>query len=88
MFVHGLNGHPYHTWSTKQPDVFWPTDLLPQALEEQRVRILTYGYNATVSAFTDGTSRDKIHNHAEHLASELVANRSVWQAPIEPLSGY
>jgi hypothetical protein len=77
VFVHGLNGHPHNTWSTTKPDVFWPADLLPAALEDQRPRILTYGYDANVTAFTDGVSKDKIHNHAEHLASRLVANRSV-----------
>lgn len=77
VFVHGLNGHPLNTWSTTKPDVFWPADLLPAALEDQRPRILTYGYDANVTAFTDGVSKDKIHNHAEHLASRLVANRSV-----------
>lgn len=75
VFVHGLNGHPYNTWATK--DTYWPVDLLPSALEDQKCRILTYGYDANVSAFTDGVSKDKIHNHAEHLASRLVANRSV-----------
>lgn len=75
VFVHGLNGHPYNTWAT--PQTFWPADLLPSALEDQRCRILTYGYDANVTAFTDGTSKDKIHNHAEHLASRLVANRGV-----------
>ena len=56
VFVHGLNGHPYNTWSTQKPEVFWPTDLLPPALEDQRCRILTYGYDAQVTAFTDGAS--------------------------------
>lgn len=77
VFVHGLNGDPHDTWSTKKPNVFWPADLLPAALEDQRPRILTYGYDANVTAFTDGVSKDRIHNHAEHLASRLVANRSV-----------
>jgi hypothetical protein len=77
VFVHGLNGHPHHTWATHKPEVFWPADLLPSALEEQHVRILTYGYDANVGVFTDGASKDKIHNHAEHLASRLTANRSV-----------
>ena len=79
VFVHGLNGHPYNTWASHKPspDVFWPTDLLPSALQDQRCRILTYGYDAQVTAFSDGASKDKIHNHAEHLASRLVANRSV-----------
>lgn len=85
VFVHGLNGHPYNTWSTHNPEIFWPTDLLPAALEDQRCRILTYGYDAQVTAFTDGASKDKIHNHAEHLASRLVANRSLKKALERPI---
>ncbi|RMZ83337.1 hypothetical protein DV737_g1743, partial [Chaetothyriales sp. CBS 132003] len=77
VLVHGLNGGAYSTWATHKPEVFWPVDLLPRTLEEQRCRILTYGFDANVTAFTDGTSKDKIHNHAEHLVSRLVANRNV-----------
>ena len=65
VFVHGLNGHPYNTWATTKPSTFWPADLLPSALEEQKCRVLTYGYDANVTAFTDGTSKDRIHNHAD-----------------------
>ena len=75
VFVHGLGGHPGHTWTSKS-GVFWPADLLPQVLTN--VRILTYGYNAEVAAFKDGSSRDHIHHHAETLASGLAANRNVW----------
>lgn len=77
VFVHGLNGHPYNTWATHKPDTFWPADLLPHDLQNERCRILTYGYDANVAVFTDGASKDKIHNHAEHLVGRLVANRSV-----------
>lgn len=77
VLVHGLNGGAYSTWATHKPEVFWPADLLPAALTDQRCRVLTYGYDANVTAFTDGTSKDRIHNHAEHLASRLVANRNV-----------
>ncbi|KAJ4573123.1 hypothetical protein HRR82_006778 [Exophiala dermatitidis] len=85
VFVHGLNGHPRDTWSTSKPEVFWPADLLPAALRDQRPRILTYGYDATVAAFTDGVSKDKIHDHAEHLASRLVANRALKKAQERPI---
>jgi hypothetical protein len=86
VFVHGLNGHPYNTWSTKepQPPVFWPADLLPGLLEPCKVRILTYGYNANVTAFTDGASKDHIHQHAETLASTLAANRNVSSFSLYP----
>ncbi|KAF7115826.1 hypothetical protein CNMCM5793_003466 [Aspergillus hiratsukae] len=83
VFVHGLNGHPYNTWSTKE--VFWPADLLPGLLEPCKVRILTYGYNANVTAFTDGASKDHIHQHAETLASTLAANRNLRNCPDRPI---
>ncbi len=88
VFVHGLNGHPYNTWATTKPSTFWPADLLPLALQDQRCRVLTYGYDANVTAFTDGTSKDRVHNHAEHLASRLVANRSVSLTRLGWTKGY
>lgn len=76
VFVHGLNGHPHDSWTSKS-GCFWPVDLLPDVLAPLRPRILTYGYNANVAAFTDGASRDSIVSHAETLASNLAANRNV-----------
>lgn len=77
VFVHGLNGHPEHTWTSEKSKIFWPHKLLPDLLEEQNARILVYGYDADVTSFTDGVGRDKIHNHAEHLVAVLAANRRV-----------
>lgn len=77
VFVHGLNGHPQNSWTSKNTGCFWPVDLLPDILAAQRPRILTYGYNANVTAFTDGVSRDTVVSHAETLASSLAANRNV-----------
>ncbi|KAJ5749085.1 uncharacterized protein N7511_010781 [Penicillium nucicola] len=77
VFVHGLNGHPHDSWTSKNTGTFWPVDLLPDVLAAQNPRILTYGYNANVTAFTDGVSRDSVVSHAETLASSLAANRSL-----------
>lgn len=77
VFVHGLSGHPHDSWTSKSTNCFWPVDLLPDVLAALRPRILTYGYNAAVTAFTDGASRDTIVSHAETLASSLAANRNV-----------
>lgn len=74
VFVHGLNGNPKDSWTSKN-GCYWPADLLPEFLGA--ARILTYGYNANVTAFTDGASRDSILSHAETLASTLAANRNV-----------
>ncbi|PYH45433.1 LipA and NB-ARC domain protein [Aspergillus saccharolyticus JOP 1030-1] len=89
VFVHGLNGHAYNTWASnhngKDSGTFWPADLLPDVLGPSRVRILTYGYNANVTAFTDGASKDRLHNHAETLASGLAANRNLRRCSERPI---
>ena len=77
VFVHGLNGDPHRTWTSEQTKVFWPAQLLPPLLEEEKARVLVYGYDSEVTSFTDGVSKDKIHNHAESLVAALAANRRV-----------
>lgn len=85
VFVHGLNGKPDHTWTSERSKIFWPAQLLPPILNDERARILVYGYDADVTSFTDGVSTDKIHNHAEHLVAELVANRRIRKASERPI---
>ncbi|KAL9103258.1 MAG: hypothetical protein Q9163_001680 [Psora crenata] len=85
VFVHGLNGHPAKTWTAEKSGIFWPSQLLPPVLSEERARILVYGYDANVTSFTDGVSSDKIHNHAEHLIAELAANRRIRKATERPI---
>ena len=81
--VHGLNGHPFRTWTTNETKKFWlgDADLLPSHL--RRARILTFGYNAAVTALLGGTSSDRILQHAQTLIAELVADREV-RPEIEP----
>lgn len=83
IFVHGLNGDPHRTWTSEHTKIFWPAQLLPPLLEEENARVLVYGYDSEVTSFTDGVSKDKIHNHAEGLVAALAANRRVrlamWQ---------
>ncbi len=83
--MHGLNGDPHNTWTAEKSKIFWPAQLLPLILEEEKARILVYGYDADVTSFTDGASRDKIHNHAEHLIAELAANRRIRKATERPI---
>ena len=75
--VHGLNGHPFRTWTTEKTRKFWlqDNDLLPSNLK--RARILTFGYNAAVTAVLGKTSSDRILQHAQTLIAELVADREV-----------
>ncbi|KAI9771505.1 MAG: hypothetical protein M1840_002125 [Geoglossum simile] len=87
VFIHGLMGEPSKTWTAKDSNVFWPTDLLPNDLLKKKLnaRILLYGYNAEVFDFSGKTSSDKIHNHAQTLVSSLYANRSLEDAVERPL---
>jgi hypothetical protein len=75
--VHGLNGHPFKTWTTEKTKKFWlkDVDLLPSNLKS--ARILTFGYNAAVAALLGRTSSDRILQHAQTLIAELVADREV-----------
>ena len=85
VFVHGLNGDPKHTWTSKTNNVFWPKDLLPSFVSDQNVRVLVYGYDADIVSFARkdaGITKDKIHNHAERLIADLFANRRVCQSNI------
>lgn len=78
VFVHGLNGDPHSTWTSTPSNVFWPADLLPQFVEDQKARVLVYGYDADVTSLASGgTTKDKIHNHSERLVADLFANRRV-----------
>ena len=85
VFVHGLNGDPHNTWTAEKSKVFWPQQLLPPIVEEEQARVLVYGYDADVTSFMGGASRDKIHNHAEHLIAELAANRRIRKATERPI---
>ncbi|KAL8870209.1 MAG: hypothetical protein Q9174_003693 [Haloplaca sp. 1 TL-2023] len=85
VFIHGLNGDPHNTWTSEHNKVFWPSQLLGPLLEEERARLLVYGYDADVTSFTDGVSKDKIHNHAEQVVTDLAANRRIRKASERPI---
>ena len=79
MFVHGILGHPKHTWTSEETDVFWPAELLPPILEHEGARILTYGYDAKPDMFLDGHSRHTIDGVIGDLGRDLTSNRQVRQ---------
>lgn len=49
--------------------------MLPKAVP--RARVLTWGYNADVTAFMGNTSSDLILQHAQTLIAQLQADREV-----------
>ncbi|KAL9026459.1 MAG: hypothetical protein Q9196_004878 [Gyalolechia fulgens] len=85
VFVHGLNGDPHNTWTAENSKVFWPSQILPPILIDEKPRVLVYGYDAHVASFTDGASNDKIHNHAEQLIAALQSDRRIRKATERPI---
>ena len=85
VFVHGLHGNPQDTWSSTSSPAIWPATHLGPILQEEKARIMVYGYDAQVTSFIDGVSGDKIHNHAEQLVAELAANRRASKATEHPI---
>lgn len=74
--VHGLNGDPYKTWTTKSGTCWLSNpDFLPKAVKN--LRILTFGYNANATSFMGSTSSDRILQHAQTLVAQLEADRAV-----------
>jgi hypothetical protein len=70
IFVHGLNGASIKTWT--DGDVLWLRDLLPDILGRDRVRVLTFGYNANLSS---GSAAGHITDFAQNLAGLISMDR-------------
>ena len=75
--VHGLNGNSIRAWTSETSNVSWlsDADMLPKVLKN--ARILTWGYNANVTALMGSTSSDRIMHHAQTLVAQLEADRAV-----------
>jgi pimeloyl-ACP methyl ester carboxylesterase len=76
ILVHGLNGHPWKTWATKNCS-FWPTELLPASLLDCHANVLVYGYNADVyeKSSSSSPSDNFIFQHAQTLVTTLTLFR-------------
>ncbi len=89
VFVHGLNGDPKWTWTSDKSKIFWPAQLLPDIVGKEKARILVYGYDASITSFTDSVTwkkgKPEEYNHAEHLVVKLAANRRRRKATERPI---
>jgi hypothetical protein len=88
VFIHGLQGHPWQTWThpktitkSNKEGVFWPRDLLCR--DFPNIRILTYGYDSQVSRFFSATNQSGIFAHGQKFL--LALKRERLQASKRPL---
>lgn len=68
--VHGLNGHPFKTWT--KDNIIWFSQLLPELLPDFDLRISTFGYNSKI-AF--GGSSFHFRDYAMQLLTQLHLKR-------------
>ncbi|EPS43161.1 hypothetical protein H072_2926 [Dactylellina haptotyla CBS 200.50] len=77
VFVHGLRGGQYSTWSdtsekAKNP-ICWPCDILPKYVP--KARIIMYGYDADIAKISGPSSQNAIGGHAQDFLSSLAGRR-------------
>lgn len=61
--------------------VFWPRDLLPQKIKN--IRVLSYDYDSNCVGFIQGSNKNGIYQHAEHMLSALQRIRIDVRLPTE-----
>lgn len=73
VFVHGLGGHSYETWSLDHDtDLFWPGRWLPKDSKLGKARLFTYGYG---SRLTGPKNVSNITGFAKSLLFDLRYSR-------------
>ncbi|KAK0655558.1 Alpha/Beta hydrolase protein [Cercophora newfieldiana] len=81
-FVHGLTGDRESTWTADGQSAPWPKTLLPSKLD--KVRILTYGYDAYIVR-KGVASSNRLIDHATNLLNDLTTDRVCCNAPFRPI---
>jgi len=57
VVVHGLAGNSYTTWFDYRSSSYWPLDFLSRDIPQSR--ILTFGYDATLTTLGKGRVNEK-----------------------------
>ena len=72
VFVHGLGGDSFSTWTDKASKSMWPAQFLPKEPRFRNARIMTFGYNskAFVTPLAEKTT-DRIFTFGEELLVTL-----------------
>lgn len=73
VFVHGLTGNRYSTWTHRLEHEPWPKVILPK--EILSCRVLTFGYDAYPGRLGHRTSHNMLRDHAQNFVHDLTALR-------------
>ena len=73
IFVHGLGGDPGRTWTGHSAASPWPGDILPASIPN--IRVLTFGYDSSVTRLDRMVSRNNVNDHALGLMNSIAAYR-------------
>lgn len=72
VFVHGLGGDSFSTWTDDDSKTMWPSQLLPKAPRFANARIMTFGYNADAFLTIGKTkSNERLSSFGEKLLNLL-----------------
>ncbi|CAN9356736.1 unnamed protein product [Alternaria alternata] len=72
VFVHGLGGDSYSTWTDDASNKMWPAHFLPQSPKFAKSRIMTFGYNAAAFVTPGETkTNDRLFAFGEQLLVAL-----------------
>lgn len=76
IFVHGLGGDSFSTWTARESKVFWPKEFLAQSALFMRSRIMVFGYDsrAFVKPFAEKT-KGRVFTFGEELIAALADAR-------------
>jgi pimeloyl-ACP methyl ester carboxylesterase len=72
VFVHGLMGTPSTTWTNTKEKFFWPAHITEDV---PRVRVLTFGYDASPANLLGRVGQNNLGDHARDLLSDMARKR-------------
>lgn len=72
--MHGLNGHPINTFKHENGTV-WIENLLPTESKFEKVRIMTFGYDARTFDISKPVSDLRFSQIADQLINEIARVR-------------
>ncbi len=85
VFVNGFDRSSTSTWTADQSNIFWPSQLLPDVLQKQKVRILIFRCYTTIESLLQGYPEYHMNINANILIETLGQNRAKRRTLSKPI---